>query len=316
MDTPAISLVVTTYNRADLLAKTLGSIRRVHVPPTGSVEVIVVDNNSVDNTADVVDEASADFPFALRYVRERSQGLSYARNRGLAEAVGRYIVFMDDDELIEPHYLGRLESAFDKTGADCLGGPIYYYNADLIPPWLYTLSEDTGQFFYGDSVRVLTPRDSKKLHGGNMAFRRTELAAVGGYRVELGRRGGELLSGEDYELQDRLWACGKKIVYHPGLIQYHYLRPERLSKRYWRKLYFSYGRTLYRHKAAVDGHGGVRLLGAPRWMWRGLVTRDLPRLVHPLCIVSPSRRLLGELAIWSRFGQIYEARRASLRDAR
>lgn len=309
MDTPTISLIVTTYNRSRLLTKTLTSIGRSVDCDFSTIEVIVVDNNSDDDTADVVEAIVPRFPFRLRYVLECNQGLSYARNRGLREARGEFVVFMDDDELIDEHYLARVESGFRETGAACLGGPIHYYNAGGIPGWLATLSENTGQFFYGNEIKIMLSGDAKKLHGGNMAFRREVLAGAGGYRVELGRCGDVLLSGEDYEIQDRLHALGQRVVYHPGMVQYHYLRPERLRKGYWRKLYFSYGRTLQRYKLAAGGNLGVRLLGAPRWMWRSLLTRDIPRLMHPYCLIDSSRRLNRELGIWTRLGQMYEARR-------
>ena len=78
-----ISLVITTYNRAELLAGALKSVAASQFDGHGDVEVIVVDNNSNDGTRQTVENIrEAGFPFLLRYVVEPNQGLSYARNRG------------------------------------------------------------------------------------------------------------------------------------------------------------------------------------------------------------------------------------------
>lgn len=306
----SISLIITTYNRVDLLQKALTSVAACKLPESTDVEVVIVDNNSTDNTAEVVKNAAQDFPMRLRYVKELNQGLSYARNRGLREAQGHYIVFMDDDEMMEEHYLSRLPGVFAETDAVCVGGPVSYYNVKKMPRWLEALSETTGQITYGDKVKELGRGTHKGLNGGNMAFIRTELVEAGGYDVRLGRRGNELLTGEDYELQDRLRDRGKRIVYHPKLIQHHYMRPERNNKRYWRDLYFAYGRTLHLRRCAANNAAPDRhFLGAPLWLWRQLIAGDIPAYTRALFQFDSVRLFRRELDIWTRLGQISEARR-------
>src|SRR5690348_14636457 len=121
-----ISLVITTFNRAELLRSALESVANSKVENQDTIEVIVVDNNSVDHTRQTVENVGArGFPFALRYVYEPRQGLSYARNRGADEANGIYVAYMDDDQLLEEHYLSRIESVFLHTKAACVGGPVF-----------------------------------------------------------------------------------------------------------------------------------------------------------------------------------------------
>lgn len=306
-----ISLVIATYNRVDLLAKALHSVAACRVPDPAGVEVIVVDNNSVDDTPERVRRTAQDFPFELRYVKETNQGLSHARNRGLREARGHYIAFMDDDEMIDSHYLERIPEAFAETGAVCVGGPVSYYNVESMPRWLEELSRTTGQITYGDKVKELGSDTHKGLNGGNMVFIRSELVEAGGYNVRLGRRGNELLTGEDYELQDRLRDRGKLVVYHPGLIQHHYMRPERNNKRYWRDLYFAYGRTLQLRRSENAKLPGRRFWGAPLWLWRQLLTGDLPAYVISLFRFDSVKLFRRELDVWVRFGEIREARRSA-----
>lgn len=315
MDKALISLVITTYNRAILLDKALESVAQSQIDDPARVEVIVVDNNSTDHTRQTVDKTGTNgFPFSLRYVLEQRQGLSYARNRGADEATGTYVAYMDDDQLIEKHYLSRIESTFRDTQAACVGGPVSYYNLGKLPNWLPPLLEIVGQTNYGDERRILGP-EIGALQGGNMVFDRQELIDIGKFNVGLGRSGSSLLGGEEEELQDRLRAANKKVAYDPGLIQYHHLDPARLTKRFWRRHQFDRGRTAWRLKLLnSDMRGHRTFLGAPRWLWRHLVTRDIPRAVWPLMRLDMTLGFYKQFDVWNRLGQIYEARQQSLRD--
>lgn len=304
---PLISLILTTYNRAAFLRKALDSIAKSNFPDRKQIELIVVDNNSTDETPKVMEELnSGSFPFPARGVKESSQGLSYARNRGLREATGQYVVFMDDDEMMHADYLSSLQRAFRETGAMCVGGPVLYYNADDMPAWLASLSVSTGQLNLGNTAKILGP-DDERLNGGNMAFIRSELLEVGEYDVRLGRRGKSLLSGEDYELQDRIRSLGKLVAYHPDLVQYHYLRPERYRKSYWRRLYFAYGQTVWlQHQASAFQHGKY-VLGVTRWLWFKLA-KDLIRYVGAVLTFN-GNTFRHELDVWAVAGRIAESRR-------
>lgn len=304
------SLVVTTYNRAAMLADALKSVAASRVDNHRDVEVIVVDNNSTDGTQQTVEEVRAKkFPFVLHYAFEPRQGVSYARNRGTEESAGKYIAFMDDDQLIDRDYLSRLESAFRSTRAACVGGPIFYYNKSSLPNWLSPLLEGVGQCDYGDEIKILGPGDGN-LHMGNMAFERRELIDIGKFDVSLGRCGDSLLAGEEDELQERLHLAAKPVAYHPGLVQYHYLAPERLTKHFWRKYRFDYGRTLYLRsiRSGFRAVSGASFLGAPPWLWRFLLTRDIPQVAWSLTSLDAPRIFHKELDVWTRLGQIYEAR--------
>jgi glycosyltransferase involved in cell wall biosynthesis len=317
MDTILTSLVITTYNRAALLSKALESVAHSQIDDPAQVEVIVVDNNSTDRTHNVVTEIRArGFPFTLRYVSEHQQGLSYARNRGADEATGIYIVYMDDDQLMEKSYLSRLVPAFRSTEAACLGGPIFYYNKEPLPSWLPPLLENVGQCDLGSKVKLLR-QEGERLHGGNMAFVRQELLDVGKFNVSLGRNGTSLLAGEEDELQQRLHTTGRRIVYDPGLIQFHYLAPARLTKRFWRRHQLDYGRTLYRKRLSNgDEPKGAVLFGAPRWCWWQLLTKDIPAAMRPLMRLDITQAFYKELAVRARLGEIREARKQSANKTR
>jgi glycosyltransferase involved in cell wall biosynthesis len=274
--------------------------------------VIVVDNNSTDATHQTVEEIQAgNFPFSLRYVLEPRQGVAYARNRGLDEAAGKYIAYMDDDQLIDKNYLSRLGPAFQSTQAVCVGGRIFYYEMGSLPSWLPTLLEGVGHLDYGDDVKILDANGGK-LRGGYMAMKREELVNIGKYEVSLGRCGDSLLGGEEDELQERLHAAKKTIAYDPGLIQYHYFDPARLTKTFWRRHHFDLGRSLYRKSLLRStALGGPSFLGAPRWLWRHLVTRDIPRAAWAFTSLNAAEIFDKQLDVWTNFGRIRVAREQS-----
>jgi len=310
MPEPLISLVISTYKRAALLAEALESVAnsRNMAASRESIEVIVVDNNSQDDTAETVARVRKEgFPFSLKYVLETKQGISAARNCGIHAARGEFVVFMDDDQKMEEHYLSLVEEQFETTQATCICGPIHYYNAENLPAWLPPLLEDTGQFYAGDKIKAIKSTEIE-LHGGNMAFRRDALVESGGFNPQLGRIGEQLIAGEEPELQARLEAAGKTIMYTPALVQYHYLRPDRLTKKYWRRHYFDYGRTLYRRNHAMNDHRAKRLAGVPRWLMLFLLRKDIPPFAGSLIARDESARLSAELDVWFRLGQIKEAR--------
>ena len=110
------SIVVATYNRAADLRETLTSLATLS--PNGDWEVIVVDNNSTDNTRTIIETAAAQFPVNLRYVFEARQGRSPALNAGIRAARGRIIATTDDDVRVAPDWLDRAAEALERSGGD------------------------------------------------------------------------------------------------------------------------------------------------------------------------------------------------------
>src|SRR5712691_696604 len=103
-----ISLILCTHNRCESLARGLNSAAALTLPDSVPWEVLVVDNNSNDQTRKVVEEFCHQNPGRFRYLFEPQPGLSYARNAGIREARGDIIAFMDDDVIVEPTWLQNL----------------------------------------------------------------------------------------------------------------------------------------------------------------------------------------------------------------
>ncbi|MBO4571325.1 MAG: glycosyltransferase family 2 protein [Bacteroidales bacterium] len=226
-----ISLVVCTYNRDRFIGTTLDRIASCTVPEEG-FEIVLVDNNSSDSTASVCASIAAAHPeVRYRYFLETSQGLSYARNRGIAEAEGDIIVFLDDDSFVEPDYLVRLSVRMaDYPDAAAFGGRIDpLFESGKAPEWLckWTLSW-VSAIDNGDVVSLF--KGGKYPIGANMGFRSSVLKAMPGFDTSLGRTGKNLLGGEEKEIFGRISSSGGLIYYFPDVRVQHVI-PERRTTR-------------------------------------------------------------------------------------
>jgi GT2 family glycosyltransferase len=235
-----ISAVVCTYNRARLLRQMLESFFAQPDLESQEYELIVVDNNSSDATPSVV-EACGPRP-GLRYVLEKRQGLSCARNRGTEEAHGDIVAFLDDDVIVGDHWLTALQACFEATHADAVGGRSHLTYEAHPPAWLghhfrVCLSEvDLGP-------QRQTRSTAHRLHGLNLAFRKSTLQSVGGFDETLGRRGSGMLAGEEYAVLSRIIGAGGRIVYEPDATVWHVIERTRLTWDYFRRLSLGTGRS-------------------------------------------------------------------------
>ncbi len=234
MKTPGalVSIVIATYNRSAYLLETLNSLSSLPCWP-GGLEIIVVNNNSTDATETVASGFASLLP-GFKLVMERDQGLSHARNRGVNEASGSLVVFLDDDVEVHTAWLSALLEPFEDDRVAVSGGKVLPYGMQAFPQWLPRE--------YGYLASVFDPSDAlcdvEKVMGANFAVRRRVFAEVGLFDVTLGRKGGKLLGGEEVELFKRIRDAGHRIVYTPRSIVWHKiaekLKPEYIETyAYW-----------------------------------------------------------------------------------
>lgn len=228
------SIIVCTYNRAASLQDTLAALAALQVSPERQWEVLIVDNNSNDATREVVAAAQREWP-RLRYAFEAAQGLSHARNRGIAETSGAVILFTDDDVLPEPDWLETTLAGMEKYQADACGGYIAPIWEAPPPDWL------TERFYGFLAVRTDRSDDypitqpSQSPYGANMAMKRTVFDRVGLFDTERGRKGKVLASGEDGDMFERILAAGLKAVFLGGSRVHHKVEAFRTTKPYLRR---------------------------------------------------------------------------------
>jgi glucosyl-dolichyl phosphate glucuronosyltransferase len=265
-----VSVVICTYNRALSLKGALASLADMKVPDEVSWEVVVVDNNSNDQTRSVVEQFAQQTP-NLRYVFESNQGLSLARNRGIKESIGHIISFIDDDVMVAPDWLLEVKRAFDGSAVACVGGKVpLRKDLDLPDWWCKEYNASLGQFDKGEEAIILDSRSQGKVGiGANLSFRRSCFEKYGNFRRDLGRVGASVLMGEDIDFCDRLRRHGELSMYTPRAIVYQCPDVSRITKRYVLRWFFRIGEWILLEDISYDRWQTVTLLfGLPRWRYR------------------------------------------------
>ena len=236
---PLISIVVCTYNRVVVLKDVLQTLAEQTLDDS-FFELIIVDNNSSDGTDKVAREFCSNHQ-NMRYILERQQGLSCARNRGWQEGKGEYIAYVDDDCKIPNQFLEIAKSIIEKEAPIVFGGPAFaFYNSEK--PYWY--KDEYGSHEPFSEVRVLTKDECHKIFGMNMFFRRFVLEDVGGFDPKLGMIGNKVAYCEETALLLRVAKKfpDYKYYYDPELYVYHLVQQERMSVAWLVKATISLGR--------------------------------------------------------------------------
>jgi glycosyltransferase involved in cell wall biosynthesis len=205
-----ISVIISTRDRADKLCACLESIAVAAPGFTTPIEVVLVDNGSRDRTPSVASSFTTRLP--LRYTTEERPGLSYGRNRGIVEARGDIIVFLDDDCLVAPDWLHVVAQEFEDPTLDACGGRVELNDPEDAPVGIRTSPvrepvKTVYQLFGG-------------LPGCNLAVRRRVLDRVGHFDLHLGA-GSPTGSGEDTDFIYRMMLGGHYLLYVPTMVVYH-----------------------------------------------------------------------------------------------
>jgi len=238
------SFITCTYNREKYIGQTLASIC-AQTFDAGNFESVIVDNNSTDGTAGVCNRIINENPQKnIRYVKELNQGLSFALNRGIREAKGEYIIFVDDDETINPGHLSMLDNYLKEyPQARLCGTPVVPVYETKKPKWLshFTLRLITGYYYQGDKV--------KKLEAGNYPgtghtiIKRELYGQFGYYNTDLGRKGKGLMGAEDKDMFLRLINGNVECYYLPGIPIYHHIPAAKLTDEFFQRLTYSIGKS-------------------------------------------------------------------------
>ena len=244
-----ISVVICTYNRSRHLKNILNSLAEQEVSDELIWEIVVIDNNSKDDTKDVAEDFKLKTPIPVKYFTEEKQGLSHARNRGIVESEGKYVAFTDDDAIAEKNWVATLHQGLMRYGCECVGGKIFLKTDEELPKWLIKeLWGFLGYLDYGDEHLSF---DSEHYpFGGNMVFAREVFDRIGFFNPNYGRIGSKDFGGEEYELFTRFLKTGGKGTYMPSAIVYHVIGQEKLQKQYFRKIHYRAGEQRALNEAA------------------------------------------------------------------
>jgi GT2 family glycosyltransferase len=290
---PVISVVISTYNRADSLRAAIDSILRQPDPPP--YELIIVDNRSTDATALLVKQLAADWP-RVRYVYEPRQGVSYGRNAGIADARATLIAFTDDDVTVAPDWLNAmLRAATEHPDCGCVGGKVMPRWPLPPPHWLTKRHwAPLALLDYGNpqSIDAATPRC---LITANMAIRREVFDQVGLFRPEFQKTAGSTCSNEDRELQERYWRSGGRCWFDPRILVEAEIQPERMTKQYHRRWHFSHGELHALLRDPDFEKSSFRAFDIPGHVWRRFGTSLLSTAIS---IFQSDRAFDREIEAW------------------
>ncbi len=245
---PRFSVILCTYNRRNLVLSLLASLRRQTLA-YDQFEVIVVDNDSNDGTlaavrtyvsagSDIQDSECPGGGWQVQCLSEPQNGLAYARNAGLQAASGEIVVFLDDDTLADPHFLERLLTAYEETGADAIGGRVELQWGTARPHWL--TDDLLGVLgYYAPALERTRLEGPAGFSSSNFSVKTEALQAVGYFSPLLSKRRNMPLSTEVYDLCRRLQRAGHTLWYEPAAVVAHrvpaarLVRPFFVGRAYW-----------------------------------------------------------------------------------
>jgi len=303
-----VTVILCTYNRSERLRRALQSLESSAVPESVDWQVLVVDNNSQDDTRSVIQGFCARGHDKFRYLFESRQGKSFALNTGIREAGGDILAFVDDDVEVDQFWLARLTSTLQNGLWAGAGGRILPEQGFAPPPWLNK-----------DEKNALAPlalfdlgEEAGELHeapfGTNMAFRRKMFEKYGGFRVDLGPQPGSEIRNEDTEFGLRLLAAGERFWYEPAAIVYHAMPAERIRQRYFLDWWFDKARADIR-QYGVPQDTRWRIAGIPAYLFRRLIRWGTLSVLN----FEASSRFTCKTKLWSITGAIVECYQQSHR---
>jgi glycosyltransferase involved in cell wall biosynthesis len=281
-----LTVAICTWNRSDLLRPTLEQMTALRVPQSVSWELLVVNNNSTDATDDVIAEFTDRLP--LRRLFEATPGQSNARNTAVRDAKGDYIIWTDDDVLVDADWLAAYARAFARhPEATIFGGPIDAWWDGTPPEWLVRAFPKVAGAY---AALDLGDREVPLSHehypfGANMAFRRDAHLAQP-YDPNLGLRPGSSMRGDEMAMIRALLAAGHTGWWVPDARVRHFIPKARQTLGYLQDYFAGSGRLLGRF---AKDRGERKLLGRPLWLWRQAVESELR---------YRTRRFFAEPAVW------------------
>jgi glucosyl-dolichyl phosphate glucuronosyltransferase len=285
MNDMKLTVVICTWNRAKLLNQTLSRMIELCIPRGVTWELLVVNNNSTDNTESVLAYYADRLP--IRKVFEATPGLSNARNRAIREVQGDLILWTDDDVLVDNDWIAAYATAAQRWPiAAFFGGPIEPWFEGEPPRWLQQIYSRVENSFaarnLGREPRLLN--DGKFPFGANMAVRTTEQRRYL-FNPELGLRPSSRLLGEESVLFEEMTRNGLEGRWVPEAKVQHFIPKSRQTIKYLRSYYRGYGQYC---TLKTNQEPGARLFGRPRWMWRKAVENDMLFYLKRLCFKPES----------------------------
>ena len=227
-----ISVIICCYNSAWIIRRTLQALKEQRLPTGFPYEVLLVDNGCTDETVAIATETMKNGGVDFRIITENTPGLANARRRGVKEVKYEYVIFCDDDNILCPDYVFSMVGIFDEKPEVGAAGGKGVAEFETEPAEI--IKEHIECYAVGSQKE-----HEDWLFGAGLALRTLEVRDV--YQnqrcVLMGRKGSELLSGDDSELVLSMVLRGYKICAMDGIWYTHVLKAERLTEEYFNRLY-------------------------------------------------------------------------------
>ena len=253
-----LSVIVSSRNRAKQLAtliQCLGSQKDIEKLRW---EIVIVDNNSSDNTKEVAYAFCEGSNLKINYIFEPKTGLSYARNTGVLASKGSFLLFVDDDVLIPAEFISNALFGVQEFNEFHIFGfkvlpdfeEIRSHNPKFKPPFWMTFKKpfNISQSFLpvhdlGSEPLSYPNRITNNPLGACFLVKKEVFEKLGPFREDIGA--GQSGAHEDSEFFWYALINKFKILYWPYAALYHPVTPERLSVKYLHQWYFNSGKSLY-----------------------------------------------------------------------
>jgi len=299
-----VTVAIPTYNRASWLRQTLAGLVAQDFP-AGDYEILVIDNNSRDETAAVVEEFAGANP-APRHIREPRQGLDHARNRAVVEARGQVLLFGDDDILVAPDWIRQLAGpllADTERRIGAIGGEVIPVFPEGQPEWIndwhapLAFRPDAGPLSAGQYPM-----------GANLAFPRCVFKQLGLFQTELDRAAGNYFSGGDSDMVRRVRRAGLEVWFSPAAAVRHQMPASRTTFRYAARHAFDSARSRVIDRAGQPGGAAYLLVLLPANGLKLAVFAVLALLLG-LCL-RPGGAKQALVRAWRSCGYLYQIPRS------
>jgi GT2 family glycosyltransferase len=302
---PRISVVVCTYNGERTIRDCLEGLLKLDYP---DFEVIVVDDGSTDATASIARHCG------YAPITTGHRGLGHARNVGIEAATGEIVAFIDDDARPDPHWLTYLAVTFLRTNHVGVGGP------NVAPAEDGVVADCVANAPGGPVHVLLSDQEAEHIPGCNMAFRKADLEAIGGFDPQFHA------AGDDVDVCWRLQRAGGTLGFSPAAMVWHHRRnsvrsywrqqqgyatAEVLLERKWPEKYNGAGHLTWTGR--MYGRGLAQMLGRRGRIYQGIwgsapfqvLNRPVPGLVRSLPLMPEWYLVIAALAGLSAFGVVW-----------
>lgn len=286
-----ITVILCTHNRCRDLRVALESVAACVLPASVSWDVLVVDNNSTDQTHDVARDFCARYPARFGYLFEPRPGKSHALNAGILKARGDILAFMDDDVTVDPAWLRNLTAALEDIDWAGAGGRIVLQWPAIVPRWLSTDGPLARHGFPGFDQGSVAKKLDAPPFGTNMAFRKAMFEKHGGFRTDLGPSPYNEIRNEDTEFGRRLISAGERLHYEPSAVVFHPVLQAKLNKKHFLKWGIDKGRGEAREFKVRPIYLFFQI---GSWTLRWMTTID------------PKARFRARIIVWEKVGTMLE----------